>query len=86
MLNNVNVFNDEQERLRQEFIESETERIYGTQNITSQSSTVNAAGQRVPVGGIAGTLLTITDVGGEVFLRLLKMLVIPLVVTSVMSG
>ncbi len=36
--------------------------------------------------GLFGGLISVLDLGGEIFLRLLKMVVIPLVIASVMSG
>lgn len=40
----------------------------------------------LPPDGALGAALAVFDLGGEVFLRLLKMVVVPLVVASVMSG
>lgn len=48
---NVFLFHKEQERLRNEFVDSELERRFGPQNITGSTSIVNAAGERVPVSG-----------------------------------
>ena len=47
----LSAYFNEQERLKKSFVESELERQFGVQNITGSTTTVNAAGQRVAVGG-----------------------------------
>lgn len=48
-------YRDEVERLRRAFIDTEVERQFGPQNITSRTSTVNAQGVRVLVPGQTAT-------------------------------
>ncbi len=44
-------FYNAQLQLQQDFVDAESERLFGSQDITSRSSTVNAAGARTPVPG-----------------------------------
>ena len=53
-------FNSAEEALRQDFVNAEVDRRFGPQNVTSRSSTVNAAGVRTPVPG-QGTSTTPTQ-------------------------
>lgn len=69
-------FHNEQERLRQEFVDSEVTRRFGTQGVTSGTTVVNAAGERVPVAG-RGTQATRAqrDEIGSSFMTPLQLLI-----------
>jgi len=48
-------FHNAQLALKRDFVTSEVERQFGPQGVTSQTTTVNASGQRVPVPGQASS-------------------------------